>query len=121
MMNKLNDDADVNMNYNTIIGVIEGGLTKFIPTKTVKFDRHKHKKSKWITRGLLRSIKFRDKLYLKLKRTEANTALYRQLQINLQNYNCILKKLIRQTKMDYYNNKFDNLKSDIKNTWATIR
>ena len=57
-----------------------------MPLKRVKFDKHKHKKSNWITAGLIRSIKFRDKLYLKMKQTPAHSEAYANIKINLKTY-----------------------------------
>ena len=36
-----------------------------MPFTRVKFDKHRHKKEKWITTGIIKSIKYRDKLYKK--------------------------------------------------------
>ena len=44
-----------------------------MPLKRDKFEKHKHNKSNWITAGLIRSIKFRDKLYLKMNQTPTNS------------------------------------------------
>ena len=44
-----------------------------MPTKLVKFNKYKHKKSMWITQGILRSIQYRDKLYKQLKFTYPNS------------------------------------------------
>ena len=41
---------------------------KCLPQKFVKFNKHKHKKSKWITNEIVRSMASRDRLYAKLKR-----------------------------------------------------
>ena len=38
-------------------------------SKLVKYNKYKHKKSKLVTTGLLRSIRFRDTLYKKIKLT----------------------------------------------------
>ncbi len=38
----------------------------------VKFDKHKHKISVWIIRGILRSIHYRDNLYKTHKMTDPN-------------------------------------------------
>ena len=55
--------ADTNMNYDIIHDAILIAKEKHMPCKLVKFKKHKHKKSKWITQGLLKSIRYRDKLY----------------------------------------------------------
>ena len=40
---------------------------------------------------------------------------------NLKTYQVILKRLIRNAKKVYFQKKFDKFKSDIKNTWQTIK
>ena len=49
-----------NGNYNTLLSVLEESKQKHIPAKIVKFHKHKHKETEWITKGILKSIKFRD-------------------------------------------------------------
>jgi len=115
------NDPDPNKCYELLHKTIQTGLNLHMPTKTVKYNKYKHKNNAWITKGLIRSIKFRDKLYHKLKNTNCDTTLYAQLKLNLNTYNKILKKAIREAKITYYNNKFYQFKNDIKNTWKTIK
>ena len=56
--------ADPNISYNIIHDVLEKTKNTHTTSKLMKYNKYKHKKSKWITRGLLRSIRFRDNLYL---------------------------------------------------------
>ena len=77
-----------------------------MPCKLIKFNKHKHKKSKWITQGLLKSIRSRDKLYARLKR--------------FRTYNIILKRCIRTAKTLYFEITFQKFKYDIRNTWKTL-
>ena len=69
-------DAHPNINYDipdkTISQIINTGM----PLKRVKFDKQKHKKSNWITAGVIRSTQFRDKLYLKMKQTPTHSEAY---------------------------------------------
>ena len=46
------------------------------PLKVVKFNKHKHKKSKWMTHTLLTEIKNRDELYRSLNSTKPETYNY---------------------------------------------
>ena len=87
--------ADVNSNYDIMFNEIQRVVEKHISSKTVKFNKYKHKKSKWITHGVIKSIKYRDKLYKILKMTPHASATYTTQQINLKTYNSILKKTIR--------------------------
>ena len=68
--------ADPNSNYTTLCNEILRSKNKHMPSKWVKFNKYKHKKSSWITQGLLKSIKYRDKLYKRLKLIDPNSANY---------------------------------------------
>ena len=91
-----------------------------ILTKLVKFNKYKHKKSSWITQGLLKSIRYRDKLYKKLKLTNPNSPNYDTIKTNLKTYNLILKQNIHSAKQIYYETCFHHFRNDIRNTWKTI-
>ena len=62
-------DSDHNRNYDTLEHSITSAINKHLPTKTIKFTKHKHKNLNWITKGIIKSIKYRDTLYRKLKKT----------------------------------------------------
>ena len=66
--------------------IIETTKHNHIPIK-VKFHKCRHKKSNWITKGLLRSIKYRDKRYKQLKMSHADSAEHNTCYINLKTYN----------------------------------
>ena len=57
------ESNDPNFNYDLLHSTIQQGLDKYMPLKNIKFSKHKHKISQWITPAIIRSIKFRDKLY----------------------------------------------------------
>ena len=112
--------ANPNASYNVIMNVIETARKKHMTGKFVKFNKYKHKKSKWITYGILKSIRFRDNLYKKLKLTNPVLREYEILYINLQTYNKILKRSIRVAKQLFLESTFNRYKFDIINTWKTI-
>ena len=112
--------ANPNASYNVILEVIETARKKHMTGKFIKFNKYKHKKSKWITYGILKSIRFRDNLYKKLKLTNPVLREYEILYINLQTYNKILKRSIRVAKQLFLESTFNRYKSDIRNTWKTI-
>ena len=108
-------------NYSTFENVLLDLKEKHLPTKKVKYNKYKHKDSPWITQGILQSIKFRDDMYKQLKCTPHNDPTYLVLKQNLNVYNCILRKNIRNAKILYYNDLFTKFKDDIKKTWDTIK
>ena len=112
---------DPNNNYNILSDTIEKTYQKHFPCKSVRFQKYKHKKEKWITMGILKSIKYRDKLYSNLRNLEANSKEYFDGKINLRTYNRILKQCIRERKRMYYRQCFEKFKNDMKQTWTIIK
>ena len=122
LYNKLNKslNADTNINYEIIHDEIARAKNKCMPSKIVKFNKYKHNKSSWITQGLLKSIRYRDQLYKKLKLTNLNSPNYDTIKTNLKTYNLILKQHIHSAKQIYYETCFHHFRNDIRNTWKTI-
>ena len=91
---KLNNDlsSDPNSNYDILHDHIAQMKDKHLPYKFEKFHKHKHKNNKWISFGIIRSIKTRDAMYLKFKRCNKQSSEYNTLKNNLHVFNCILKE-----------------------------
>ena len=104
--------ADVNKNYNIMHQEIYDTIEKHTLKKIVKSNRHKHNISKWITHGIIKSIKYRDKLYKKLKMTHHESPDFTILKVNLKSFNTLLKKTIRAAKYMYYESTFTIKKED---------
>ena len=83
---KLNHDemGDPNDNYNIVETIIQDKINTHFPTRTVKFNYNKHKKTKWVTNGIIKSIKFRNCMYKKLKATNPDSDEFEALKINLR-------------------------------------
>ena len=84
--------SDPNLSYEAFEDFAIRIKDKHMLMKTVRFDKHKHKMTKWVTTGIIKSIKLRDRLYKKLKSNPVNSQEYKSLKINLKTYNQILKK-----------------------------
>lgn len=112
--------ANPNINYNKLETIIINAKEKCFPIKEVKFNKYKHKVSPWITFGILNSIKFRDKLYIKWKKSTPTSQNSINLENSYKSYCGILQKSIRQAKAQYYHRQFENYKADIKKTWKQI-
>ena len=120
---QLNKDTNCNPNenYQIFSQLIELAREKHLPKKRVKFNKRKHKKSKWITNGIIKSINTKDKLYKMLIQTDINNVeLYNTLKREFQIYRATLRMSIREAKRAYYMRTFNNFKSDIKKTWSII-
>ena len=102
----------------------EDSYTKFITKFSDLYDKHLPKTNKkinkrqeakpWITSGIIKSIKTRNKLYKKFLNhpNDANKNKY----ISFRNK---LTHLIRISCKNYYRNKFNSYKNNIKRTWQT--
>ena len=112
--------CDPNVNYDILHKHITDLKDKHLPFKLVKFNKYKHKGNKWITNGVLKSLKYKDRLYKQLRSTDKSSNLYPYLKQKFGLYNSLLKKLIRECKISYYHQQFHDNKSDIKKTWASI-
>ena len=112
--------AEINLNYEMINDDILRAKNKHMPCKFVKFNKYKHKQSAWITLGLLKSIRYRDKLYKQLRLSNPNSLHYDTLKLNLKTYNLILRKSIISAKQMYYESRFNRIGNDIRRTWKTI-
>ena len=87
--------TDPNNSYDILYGILADARDHHLPTRRVRFDKQRHKISKWITSGILKSIPFRDKLYRKCKSLNPETTDYVNAKINLKIYNGILSRNIR--------------------------
>ena len=113
--------ADPTPNLEVLNSVLINAKNKYLPTKTVKFNRHKHKINPWMSSGILVSIKYRDTLYKRLHQLSPASEAYLTSETNLKTYNRILNKTMRQAKTTYYNKLLTTYKNDSKNTWQVLR
>lgn len=114
----VNDDPE--KSYSDFQNVINKLINKHFPSKRVRFNKYKHRKSKWITAGIMKCIKHRDKLYKILKSTPSDDITFPSKELNFQSYNKILKSSIRAAKVNFYSNQFNLFRNDIRKTWSTI-
>lgn len=107
--------------YELFSRLIKFAREKHFPKKKVKFDKRKHKKSKWITNGILNSIHTKDKLYkLFIQADSENIAVYEALEREFKTYRAKLRKSIRAAKKAYFTRTFNAIKNDIRKTWSVI-
>jgi len=102
------DSNSADSSYNIFVNQFSCIYNNSLPNTKVKVNKRKQNKP-WITDGIITSIKTRNRLYKKYKDkpTDANKANY----ITHRNK---ITHLIRISRGQYYNNKFNNYKSNIK-------
>ena len=114
---QINNDTNANStdNYKIFLAIIQGAKNKNLPTKKVKFNKYKHKKNKWITRGILKSIKTKNVIYKQLQQTKPeNTEEFETLKVRFKRFHKILCQSIQEAKRTYYLTTFERFKHDIR-------
>ena len=76
--------TDPNNDYEKFKKYYHQNNDKHRPEKCVYFNKCKHKRSNWITSGILKSIEFRDKLYKCLKMYFSENGEYELWKYNLK-------------------------------------
>ena len=95
--------SDSKENYNCFIALLNDAKNKYLHKKRVRFNKIKHKKSKWMTNGILNSIKEKDKLYKKLVKANIDDEIaYANLKAEFTSYKKILRRSINEVKHVYY-------------------
>ena len=90
------------------------------PERVVRFNKKKHKKTLWITVGILKSINRRNKLCKSLKKTQLNSISYATQKSTFNQYRNRLGKTIALAKRMYYKTIFEHYKQDMEKTWAIL-
>ena len=112
--------TDPNYNYEILEHAIKYTHSECFPERRVRFNAKKHKKTPWITNGILKSTNNRNKLYKKLKQSRIDSINYIAKKTDFNKYRNTLSKTITNAKRVYYNQIFDRYKYDMKKTWNII-
>ena len=99
-------DSNPYENYDTFMKIIQQAKDTHFPRKTVKFKKKKHKKSKWMTYGILNSINKKDKLYKLLLKSDVNSNSHADLKARFKRYRETLRSIIKEAKRLYYHRTF---------------
>ena len=111
--------SQVNEKYNQFITKYSNLFNKNFPIKEVKFNKYRHKINPWITTGLLKSLKVKDKLFHKIAKTK-NTITRQNAISTYNNYKKLLNIIMRKAKSSYWLTTFETNRSNIKDTWKNI-
>ena len=109
------DDMDVNEAFKYFHTILLNSMDEHCPKREYSISYDKIIRDPWITKGLSNSIRKQKKLYLKqLHSSDPNcTNKYKS-------YRNVLKKLLRCSKLDYFNNKCLEYKQNSRKLWQLI-
>ena len=60
------NEANPEEKYEKLAAILKCAKDKHMPKQIVKYNKKKHKKSKWVTQAILNSINMKDVLYKKI-------------------------------------------------------
>lgn len=106
---------DVNVAYDTFINNLSGKIQQ--STAMISLKTAEKKLKPWITKGLINSIRKRDKMKFELNKNKNNVELFQKYKI----YRNKTNNLIKISKKDYYFKKINENKHDIKKIWRVVR
>ena len=92
--------TDPNWSYHAFEYFVLQIKDKGMPMTTVRFDKYKHKMTKWVTAGIIKSITFHDKLYRHWKVTQWTAKNIIPWNLIWKHTTLYLKKYIKKAKKD---------------------
>ena len=113
--NEILDGIDASSDYDKFISKFVELYDECIPLKKITANRKTCPQQPWMTKGLLKSINMKNNLYKKYLSSPTGENLSK-----FKTYRNKLNTLIRKGKREYYHNKFESTKSNIRQTWKTI-
>ena len=111
---------DVNYSLNKLLDIYNAILNRHAPIKKISNKEIKLKTKPWITKGILTSIKIKNKLYKKYCKAK-NESVKSNLFDSFKTYRNLIITLIKKSKRTHYKSFFDNNKKNIINTWKGIK
>ena len=113
--NVLNDN-NVQSSYDAFSQIFNEMFDLYFPLRKIKFNKNIHKKSPFMTKGLMISRQTKFKLSKK--------SIKQPTQLNIENfkkYRTLYNKLINAAKKLYYETAFEKHKLNLRKTWQILK
>ena len=111
----ITNSSDTNKAYDNIIETFSSLYDEYFPKKKIKLRPQKYS-NPWVTKGIKKSSKRKQKLYEKClkNRNEKNEKLYKS-------YKSLFESVKRKSKRIYYSSKTLEFKNNAKKTWGVMK
>ena len=116
---RINRD-NVDLSAGRLLKKLHQLINFWAPIQKVSNRKKKMQNKLWFTKGLLKSIESKNKLFKKMCRTK-DTLTRQELQIKVKIFKKYIIKLTRQSKANHFNNFFQENKLNLFKTWEGIR
>ena len=111
----LSENGDLNQSTINVLNTIKTLVNNHAPLKQVSRSKRKQFTKPWITNGILKSIKTKQKMY----HTHFHSNNINKV-IQYMKYSNKLNKIKQKSKISYYNTQFTKYKTNLKATWKLI-
>lgn len=109
-------DQDINKSTNNILHAINHIVDKWVPLKKPSKRKLKLRQKPWLTNGIIKSIKNKQKLF----KAYISDPLNQVKKSKYKKHSNLLNNLIKNSKKDYLTSQFEINKSNLKITWRLI-
>ena len=113
--NLTQNDKSLNDRTANLIDAITDVVNKHAPLKLASNRKMKKLSKPWLTKGILKSIKTKQKLYYSHFRSKNDESVK-----YYKSFSNLLNHLKNKAKKEYYCNYFQKYKDNLKNTWKLI-
>ena len=114
------NSENINISTEKFISKINNLINHWAPLKELSNAKQKLQNKPWITKGILKSIKNKNKQYKIMCRTK-NLTKRKLIEQQFKTYKNNLLKLTRASKFNHYNNYFQENRLNLFKTWEGIR
>lgn len=111
----VSDTDDVNIAASNLMNILNNAIIS--NTKTISIPLSKFIIKPWITPGLIKCQKNRDRLHIQAKKNPSNLIF----QVTYKRYRNFLSNLVKKLRVDYESGQLTNNLKNPKNLWQTIK
>ena len=109
-------NIDPSNNYELFAQLIKYAREKHIPRVKVRYQKKKHKRSKWLTNGILNSINTKDRLYKSLMQTDTDDVeLFNKRKEEFKMYRTTYERALEMLNVHILSTYLLNIKMILKN------
>jgi len=117
-LSNMPSSEDVNSSLSTLLASFENVLNKHAPLKTLSKLQERIKSKPWLTKGLLRSIRTKNKLFTNLHKKSVQDD---HKWAKFRKYRNKLNHLIEKSKVNYYMQQIASSNNNSSLMWETIK
>ena len=111
---------NISLSSELLINKVDRLIKSWTPLQKISNKRKKALNKSWITKGIIKFIRIKNRLHKKMYRLK-DPLKKRKLRIRFKNYEKILLRLMRNSKSNHFNNYFHENKLHLFKTWESIR